>query len=408
MYDHRYIHRIAVISAALVPLTACPAPSGDGESAEDESSDTGDEQACLFPGSALLSTTRNLTGQLIPGTQCTEGWATDAPTLEATWSSDAGLAYAAFFDLDLAVLPNGGVVVSGPGVMAGYNDAGEQQWVLDIGGDTVEATMAVAPNGDILLGTYDYDTDEIAFDRYDGDGNLVGPVAAPFISPWAYVWGIGFLGDDMLLACFDENLQGWDAPTLLRVGPDGEELLRKSNPNIGAQSFAVNAMGTVLFSGPLVAADNGAVLGTLTPSSGGIRGATAIGDDFIVTGASGDLTVGRYSPFGAERWQQAYDRAGNFDQGRAIATSADGNAIVAVGGTAPVHYTDGWWFNTQPQVVALDGDGNASWTDRIDAVGIASAVAIAPDGAVYVAGLAEQSAAGDSEAVVVWLRRYDP
>jgi len=392
------------VAAAVVP--ACTG-DGPGDEAADGDPDGGTEVplACLDPGSPLLESTA-LVGAPGPDSapvSCSTGWATDAPQLDPVWTVEIPTFTQIFAH------PDGGVIIGGPGTFARYASDGEQQWNIPAAIlSNTDALLAVERAGTILILSSDWNTGGSSLRRYAADGSsLASPIWA---SNSGRVWGLATYEDDLIIGMVDPQNQ-WKT-TLLRLDADGNQLLRKASDQVFDGLLVVNQSGTVAFGGfptVLLSVTNGAVLGNLAPSTGFAMAAVASGDDFwLVGGAAGDLFVGRYSATGTERWLQTYDRANLNDFGRAIAVGPDGT-MIAVGTTGLLDIDQIGWFASQPLIVSADGDGNALWSDRINAIGGASAVAIGVNGEVYVAGQAEGLSVGTQQPPTIsWLRSYVP
>ncbi|MFO7561315.1 MAG: hypothetical protein R6X02_01625 [Enhygromyxa sp.] len=402
----------------MAATTGCP--SGPGGEGGEDGTDEGSEQppqGCEEPGTPLFEGAKvvELPGPNAQPVSCGSGWATDAPQLDPSWTVELPVSSSQFGFLAMFIdaHPDGGVVVAATGLFARYDGDGELLWSLpgEIG-DQTNIVMAVEEAGTIILAVYNWSDDSGTVDRYDADGMLIETVAIPFNSPNGNVWGLATEGSELIVGAMDLDAQGSWKTTLLRLDAGGELLLRKATNMTSAGQLAVNGNGSVVFgSFPtfIVSLDNGAVLGQLAPSLGQPSRVAGFDNDYVMAGtAAGDFAVGRYSEAGVERWLQTYDRAGLVDAGRAIDVGPEGS-IVAVGATALLDFNDIFWFGTQPWIVGVDGDGEALWSDRIAAVGDATAVSIAGGGEVYVAGGAEGLREGDSEPpMLAWLRRYDP
>jgi outer membrane protein assembly factor BamB len=409
MVSPNTLQRAAVVASLVVAAVASPACTSDGPGAEaadgDPEGGTEEPLACLDPGSPLLESTA-LTGGLGPSSgpvSCSGGWATDAPQLNPAWTVEIP----AF--RQMLAHPDGGVIVAGPGTFARYASDGEQQWNIPAAIlSNTEALLTVERAGTILILSYDWNTGSSALRRYEADGSSLAPLIWPSNS--GQVWGLATYEDDLIIGTVDPQNQ-WKT-TLIRLDADGNELLRKASNQVSDGLLAINQSGTAAFGRfPtfLLSVTNGAVLGNLVPSTGFAAAAAASGDDFwLAGGAAADFFVGRYSATGTERWSQTYDRANLNDIARAIAVGLDGT-MIAVGNTQLLEIDRVWWFTSQPWIVSADGDGNALWSDRIDAIGEASAVAIGQGGEVYVAGQAQGLSTGtQSPPMISWLRSYVP
>jgi hypothetical protein len=413
----RHAPQLLSIFAALTVLCACPGTEGDDDATTDESDtgDTGGELACIDPGSELLPNVKPARVPF-PGSSnftCTAGWGTDAPQRDSLWTIQVGQVNIdfSFAPVRLGAHPDGGVVVAAGDVFARYDADGDEMWsVAQVANVQGQVVLVVEQAGTIVLGTYDWNTEIVKVIRYTAAGDEVGAVSIPWNSMYPNIWGLETFGDDLLVGGFDEDANGSYEQTLFRIDAAGELLLRKSTGLANGPVLAVNDSGTAMFGstpGFLLSLDNGAVTGNLTPSVGFVSAVTGSGEDFYMTGnATGDMSVGRYSSGGTERWLQTYDRATLGDQGRAIAVAGD--KLVIVGMTNLLDSSDSWWFGTQPVVIAVDTDGAALWSDRISAYSDVSAVAIGSGGEVYVAGTAEgMGPANQQPPLMQWVRRYD-
>lgn len=419
------IPRMSMMFAAATLLAACTPAGVDDEGETGDTGETGttgnmiDVDACIDPGTELLS---NAKPALAPTPQsgvmytCTSGWGTDAPRLAPEWTVQFG-GLSMDYNLpppSIAAHPDGGVIVGGYGEFAHYGADGEPLWSNDTS-LTGQLFVAVEDTGTILLGLYDWGTQETSLTRYDADGAMVGVIDIPWNGTQPNIWAVTTFGSDIVVGANDADSQGSYETTFLRLDMAGTVVLRKSTNQASAGALAVTDDGVALFGsfpGFLLAIDSGEVLGMLTPTSGSISNARAFGNEFIVaagvTNTTGDLGIGRYSSAGSEQWLQSYDRATLNDGGRAIGVGADGGFVV-VGNTSMLDFTNAWWFNTQPVVFGVDADGNALWTDRIAAHADPTSVAVGVDGDVYVAGIADAGVADESEPpTLVWLRRYAP
>lgn len=409
----------AVLAVTATFASACTDDGGEGadEVADGEDGTTGGDTSCSAagsePGAALEGRVVEVSSGASEGFgQCSSGWATDAPAREPEWAAYVGQSPEGFVDMKVEAYPGGGAVVLTNNVFARFDGAGELLWSSSAGLESAgRVALAVEPEGTILAAYWSWEDDSTGFERYDGDGNTLGAVEVAFNSPSARVWGIERLGEDLMIACEDEGAQGFFQSTLLRVNPMGEVVLRKGNPSLFSTDFAVTPGGQVLFSGVLLSAEDGGVFGNLTPSTGNIQAGNNVGEDFVVTVSNADFSVGRYSTFGTERWLQGYDRAGNFERALAVAGTESGE-LVAVGSVPIVNFENlGYWYTSEPQIIATDADGNALWADRVAMLGEAMDVAIGEDGAIYVVGGAEGTAVqsdefGDWPVVERWIRRY--
>lgn len=398
--------------AALTLLAACPGAQGDDDTTDTgDTGDTGEALVCIDPGTELLPEVKPATVPL-PGSSnytCTSGWGTDAPQKDSQWTVQVGETVTdfSFSPVVLGAHPDGGVVIAAGGLFARYDADGEQMWEqASVSGP---ALVVVEEAGTIVLATRDWDSNDVAVTRYNADGSEVGAVAIPWNNPSPNVWALATFGQDLIVGAFDDDMNGSYEQTVIRLDAAGEVILRKSTNLVNGPVLAVNDSGTAVFGsspGFLLSLENGAVLGNLTPSAGFPAMVVGGGDDFYLAGnSSGDLSVGRYSGGGSERWLQTYDRASLNDQGRAVAVAGD--QIVVVGTTNLLDSANAYWFGTQPVVIAVDADGNAVWSDRISAHGEATAVVIGSAGEVYVAGSAEGDGPANQELPLLqWLRRY--
>lgn len=409
---------------AAVALAACTTPSAEDDGETGETGETGDpmvdQEACIDPGTELPNAkpARPPSEQNPVMFTCTSGWGTDAPQLDPEWSVQLGQSPNGFnFSRPaIAAHPDGGVLVVSMGEFMHVGADGELAWSLPVS-DFGEHQLAIEEAGTILLAGYDWDASDSTLTRYDGAGESLGVVDIPWNSTTPALWGLATLGAEIIVAGYDEDMQGNYEATLIRMDSDGNLLLRKSTGMSGGELLVVTDGGIAMFGtvpGFLVAVDNGEVVGMLVPSSAGVGDVASFGDDFVMTGnltgMTSDLAVGRYTSVGGEQWLQGYDRATMADVGRGIAAGPDGT-IVAVGVTSMLDFSTSYWFNTQPVVFGVDADGNALWQDRISAQGEASAVAVGPAGDVYVVGVADAGSETDPQSeppVMLWLRRYVP
>jgi hypothetical protein len=415
----------SITFAAAAWLVACtPAGSDEGETGETgDSADSGDNEACIDPGTELLPGVVKPAVVPMPETSvmytCTTGWGTDAPRLAPEWTVQVGQPTTGFDYVlpAIAAHPDGGVVMAAMGELSHHGTDGGPLWTNELT-TSGQVFLAVEQAGTILLGVNDWIADQTSLNRYNADGTPAGEIIIPWNSSYPNLWAVTTYGTDIVIGANDEDGQGSYESTLIRLDVDGNLLLRKSTSQSGGNLLAVTDGGVALFGsfpGFLVALEDGAVLGMLTPSSGAIGDVIGVGDNFITTGnvnnATGDLGIGRYSSAGVEQWLQSYDRATLVDVGEAVAVGGDGNFVV-VGATSLLDSTDAYLFFTQPVVFGVDADGNALWTDRIAAHADASAVAIGVDGDVYVAGTGDSGIGidpnTDESTVVAWLRRYVP
>jgi len=118
---------------------------------------------------------------------------------------------------------------------------------------------------------------------------------------------------------------------------------------------------------------------------GNVLATDARGNIYVTTRtASGDIALLKYSPSGTRRWLRIYVGPGGNDQPRGIATDAAGNVYVTGSSFSSVTNNDIVTLKYTPS-------GHRAWLRRYD--GQASSdddglgVAVAPTGAVYVAGL---------------------
>ncbi|GEM_PF-2801286 len=373
------------------------------------SEETGGEidQSCFSQGTALLAELAPIEGEVDPGLSCLGGWSADAPTLDATWSALVLRNEVPWGLPQLAAHPDGGVVFSGPGLLARFSGEGDMMWSESLGAKG-ESKLSVEPEGTILVVTYDSGTGNYRLRRFPGEGGEGSELPVPLTAENADIWGLARSGEDLVLAAVDENSMGLGRPTLLRVGPGGEELLRKSSPFLSSRVFALNDVGVAFLAPFFVSVVDGAVNGSLIPSVGFVVHATSLGDDFAFAYNTSDMVVARVSPTGVERWVRSYDHFGGFDSTQAVSAGPEGG-VIAVGNVGIGRSgAFGWFANTQPRIIGIDGDGAALWQDRIDAHGQAFAVTLGVEGEVYVAGGADMVDLMSELPVGQWLRRYDP
>ncbi|NVB41961.1 hypothetical protein G6O69_29305 [Pseudenhygromyxa sp. WMMC2535] len=420
-------HACGVLLPLVFGLSACADPGAeeDGESG-DETEESGGEWdgRCLDVGSPLVDRAKEITplseatAELM-GVVCSTGWASDAPMLEASWSLDLGLISSPYgsSSTQMALHPDGGVVVFGVGVLARVDAQGQALWSRpELTANGWIAMGVVEADGTLLVPSYEEQGLNQRVLRLDAEGNEIDEFVVPLNDPSAEISAMVRWGSDVVMGLYDLSASDqWFEATFLRVSSDGEELLRKSNEQLfQANLLAVTDAGNAFFSGSLLAAENGAVLGTIVPSAGGVRAIVGGGpgdDAFYVAGSSGDLTVSSFSSFGVERWLQRYDRAGGSDVGLGIASTGDGGAVVVGSERLLGSLSEGgWWFFGQPTVIAVGSEGEALWRDRIAALGEAHAAVVDESGAVYVAGVAESTEIDDEDYPerLYWLRRYDP
>ena len=419
--DFRFVSLVVVALSTVTLLTACPGTEAEEgeESGEENTSETGsdtDEAACVDPGTPLLDGAKPVgeaskTGN--PQFTCASGWGWDAEQRDAAWTVQVP-------DVDtmgdpfqpgplLSAHPEGGVIVYGWGQLAHFDEQGEEVWAQELGAYQTATYVAVEAGGTFLVGITNYETDTSTLTRHDADGSELGTVDIPWNSlDYPQIWAMEVAGSDIVLGVFDTDSMGNYEETLLRLDADGNELLRKSTNLFGGTGLAVNDTTAMFGQSPgfIVALEDGEVLGQAQASQGFAFATVGSGDRYYsALNAGADFGIVAFSNSGGEPWLQAYDRAGLGDFARVI--DANDELVVAAGTTQALNLVNSYWFSNQPMIMATDTEGDALWTDRIDAFGEASAVAIGVDGGVYVAGLAEQDGPPNEELPMIrWLRKY--
>lgn len=407
--------------AALLGLSACP---GSGADDEGDDADEGGETVgqsddwCLDvgfdPGEVLGAVGREVVAPLpsqVADVTCTpDTWAgPDTPQLAPTWTVILD-EFRPFGGSRMVAHPEGGVVIVAPNLFTRVSDNGETAWAqsggyLELSG----LALTMDPDGTILVGASSWsEPTPDPVERFDGQGNSLGAANIPFASPNAEIWGLSFDGEDLIVACFDNTMDDFQAPTLLRVAPDGTELLRKASFQVSPGPLAVTTDGQVLFGNFMLSATTGAVVGQLTLSNNGFpNAASTVGEDLWVAGSGADLTLAKVSGFNVERSLDAHDRYGASDRARDVATTPDGGAVIVGRQRIPSTPFDLEWTGDHALIIGADADGNALWLDRPAVYAEATNVAVSSDGAVYVMGFAEP-VDGNPDAAPRWLRRYDP
>ncbi len=398
---------------------------------------------------------------------------------------------------DLALDPAGNVYVTGrsPGSTTGddfgtvkYDSAGVEQWVARYNGPTGSVdqanALALGPDGSVCVTGYSIDTatsrSDYATVKYDSGGNeqwvagYNGPIGssdqanaiAVDEAGNVYVTGLsGGIDLDYATVKYDSaGVQQWaaryngpgnysDVANAIAVDDSGnvyvtgvsagtgsdyatvkydaagaEQWVRRyDGPAAGydeAMAIAVDDSGNVYVTGPGTGSGTGTDCVTVKYDAAGTEqwvaryngpgnysdGANAIVLDsagvYVAGYSTGDgteydyLTV-RYDTAGAEQWARSYNGPANdYDEANAVALGPDGSVYVTGYSRGDV--------NRDYATVSYSPDGNEQWVMRYDgpANHYDAAVAIAVDGAgcAYVTGQSRGDGTGDDYATV----KYSP
>jgi uncharacterized delta-60 repeat protein len=259
-----------------------------------------------------------------------------------------------------------------------WDASGDDVWSYDYDGgdDGFDAGWAIAPTDDggfVIAGSitdssgddlatlrrYDAVEDfvwEISFDGGDGGTNTAKDVT---VDADGYIYATG------LIQVADENSNIWVG----KYDADGDEEWFET----------VNGSADLYDAG----------LGIATDADGNVYVAGYISE----TGEETNAWVRKYDAAGTKVWTDIYnnDEANLEDEAHGIAVDADGNAYVT-------GYTGVALSNADVWTRKLDADGDEQWTvteaGSADSTDRGKAVAIGPDGALYVVGWLVTTAGG--------------
>ncbi|WP_010476899.1 pentapeptide repeat-containing protein [Thermococcus zilligii] len=287
----------------------------------------------------------------------------------------------------VALAENGDIIVAGErggdAFVARLDREGNAKWFKTYGGlewDEARA-VAVAPNGDIIVAGYTYSFGAGSADvwvlRLDEDGNI----------KWQKTYG-GSKEDgvravaltpngDIIIAGYTKSFgTGEKDVWVLRLDANGNVKWQKTYGGMrkdGARAVALAPNGDIIVAG--------------------YYGAT---DKF---GPHTDVWVLRLDENGNIKWQKTYGRS-DHEKARAVALAPNGDIIVA-------GYTKSFGTGGRAVwVLRLDANGNIKWQKTYggNENDEAHAVAVAPNGDIIVAGYTESFGAGSAD---VWVLRLD-
>jgi uncharacterized delta-60 repeat protein len=254
----------------------------------------------------------------------------------------------------------------------------------------VANAVAIAENGDIIVAgeTYSFGAgkDDFWVLRLDSEGNVKWKKTYGGSSyDEAYAVAIADNGDIIVAGWTESFGAGWDDFWVLRLDANGNVKWQKTYG--GSNEDWATAVAI---------ADNGDII-----VAGYTKSFGAGGRDFWVL---------RLDSEGNVKWQKTYGGS-DWDEANAVAIAENGDIIVA-------GYTGSFGAgNEDVWVLRLDGNGNVKWQKTYGGSDWdeANAVALAPNGDIIVAGYTESFGAGgrdfwvlrlDSEGNVKWQKTY--
>jgi uncharacterized delta-60 repeat protein len=306
----------------------------------------------------------------------------------------------------IAVDPSGNVYVTGSSYTIGtggdyatvkYDRNGNEVWVARYTGPGIydsASAIAVDPSGNVYVTgvsgiwtsgvdyatvKYDRDGNEVWVERYNGPGNHFDRARAIAVDPLGNVYvtgysrGSGTSGDYATVKYDRDGNEVW----VERYNGPGNE-------GDAASAIAVDPSGNVYVTGF---------------SYGGVTG--------------WDYATLKYDRDGNEVWAERYNGPGNTDDGaQALAVDPSGNVYVTGG-------SEGIGTGYDYATVKYDRDGNEVWVERYsgpeDLDDEASAIAVDPQGNVYVSGDSYRLGTSWDYATIkydrngneAWVARYD-
>jgi uncharacterized delta-60 repeat protein len=369
----------------------------------------------------------------------------------------------------MALDPEGNIYVTGSSLGSGvpsfdyatikYDSSGNQLWVARYNGPgnvqdyayaiavDASANVYVTGKSDSISGINDYDYATIKYDssgnelwvaRYDGPGNgydearaiAVDASGNVYVTGWSWRSGAGFSydyatvkydssGNELWVARYDGPGNHWDFAHAMTLDGSGNVYVTgrsyDTDTNVDYATVKYDSSGNQLW----VARYN-------CPGNGfGCDEAYAIAVDasgnVYVTGSSDgsggtyydyDYATVKYDANGNELWVARYDgpAKGN-DWARAMAVDALGNVYVTGQSRGSTHY--------DYATVKYDSSGNQLWVARYNGPansgGCAWAMALGPEGNVYVTGFSAgdgtssdyASVKYDSSGNELWVARYN-
>ena len=343
---------------ACVPGTVAPCYSGPANTAGIGACKAG-TVTCLPDGTAYGT----CVGEVTPTPEDCETPIDDdcdgvSPFCPADWAKRFG-DVAGQFAWGLAVAPTGGVAITG-----------EIEGSVDFGG----GSLTSAGSSDVFLTRLDASGAHVWSKRF-GSGSLQSGQSVAF-DPTGNVVIAGYFQGSVTFGPTALTTSGGSDIFVAKFSATGDHLWSKkfgsaADDQLGL-AVAVDAQGNVLLTGALTGSIN-------------------FGGGSLATTGGPDVFVVKLNPAGNHVWSNSFGEAGTAQTGRAIATDATGNVLVAGDFTGTIDFGGGALASaggTDAFVAKLDPSGGHVWSKSFgdDAFQIARGVAADATGNVVVVG----------------------
>jgi hypothetical protein len=387
-----------------LPLSCTGNGSNDEGVGEGESGDgDGDGAPCTHPGTEVSDFEPFVPNASVPTPTCSTGWGSDAPLQDPAWVTMIALEESYYYSTPPIVkgLSDGAALLITEQSLQWYDGQGAPGAELEHGSSGIRTNAVVVRDDDhVFIAASDNDDLTI---REFADGELVSELPVP--TPGTGTWAVGlfqFSTDEWLIVGneFDPVEQGNEA-FFMHVDALGNEVLRKARPTgyyyyyspqttLAALDFEDNLMFGSAQQQWIVDPSDGSVLNAGV-GLGGTRDfvGSVTGIGFVAltqqNNVSQDGAVQQINVFGAQQWMQVYDRALTGEFFFDVDARPDGGYVA--GGIDGI-----WWqpapyqSNSQPMIIAFDGQGAAEWIGRLAIPGDTRSVDVASDGGIVAAG----------------------
>jgi hypothetical protein len=391
-----------------LPLSCIGSDPNDEGVGEGESGDgDGDGAPCTHPGTEVPDVDPFVPNASVPAPTCSTGWGSDAPLQDAEWVTMLEVENSYYYSVPaIAKALSGGAALliteqslqwfdgeGAPGATVEHGFPGGFPGIRPnsvVVRDDDHVFIAGGANDDLVI-------------REFADGELVSELAVPTPGEGTSAVGLFQFSTDEWLIVGNEYdpVEMGNESFFMHVDATGAEVLRKARP-IGYYYYyspqvtfaALDAEDNLMFGSSsqqwIVDPSDGAVINGGV-GIGGTRDfvGSAVSVGFVAltqqTNVSQDAVAQLVDTFGATQWTQVYDRAFTGELFFDVDARPDGGFVA--GGIDGI-----WWepanfqTNSQPVIIAFDGQGTAEWIGRLAIPGATRNVDVASDGGVVATG----------------------